>query len=633
MINNIFYRFVFFDSSEYLFLCKKANPKQMNPAAKQFYQQEQANYIKKIEGLTRLIKIYSQARVIWFLLGIVTVYFASSTNLILVGSLLLIFILVFVIIAVRHERFIEKKRESTIYLNLYRDELLALEGDFSPFYDGKEFIDSHHSFTSDLDIFGKESIFQMLNRNFSKAGNQFMASVLNKLEKKADEINQRQKAVNELHENPKWMNNFRALGLLAFNKESAFSPDPNRLAETLPNWINRQSIFKNKLFKYAQYTIPFLSLLVFIVYLLGVISSFVFLIYLLITLGFTGFYSKQINLQHVELSKQSDTLFRFQTLINHIEKADFKSDGLRKVQEKFSCKEEKASRALKKLGKITQAFDTRMNILVWPILNYFLLWDIRQSIRLEQWKSSYRKLPSKAFQAIAEMEMLVGFATFQYNRTDLIFPEIRIDGFSVEGEGLGHPLLQSKTRVDNDISFPSSSQFYVITGANMAGKSTYLRTVGVNLVLALAGAPVCAKQFKTSILQPFTSIKTSDSLSNNESYFYAELLRLQRIIDALKTGESYFIILDEILKGTNSKDKEQGSKALVKKLIGLQAAGIIATHDLQLAELSKSFPENVKTACFEVEIENEQLVFDYKLREGVSQNLNATFLMKKMGIS
>ncbi len=198
---------------------------------------------------------------------------------------------------------------------------------------------------------------------------------------------------------------------------------------------------------------------------------------------------------------------------------------------------------------------------------------------------------------------------------------------------MGHPLIPKKVRIDNDVLFPSKKQFYVITGANMAGKSTYLRTVGVNLVLALSGAPVCAKQFKTSILQPFTSIKTSDSLSNNESYFYAELLRLQRIIEALKTGESYFIILDEILKGTNSKDKEQGSKALVKKLISLNAGGIIATHDLQLAELRKSFPENVKTACFEVDIENDQLVFDYKLREGVSRNLNATFLMEQMGIS
>lgn len=605
----------------------------MNTNAQQFYQQEFDHYSEKINHLSRQIKTYSRIRIIWFLLGIIMVYFASTTTWFWVSLLFFVLVLVFVIIAVQHGRLIDRKKESNVFLSLYRNELSALAGDFSSFNDGKEFADSHHPYASDLDLFGKESVFQMLNRNFSNAGKVFLASVLNTLEKSGNTIRIRQKAIEELSQTPKWLSTFRALGLLAFTKETAFSSDPNKLAESLPRWINRQSIFRNRLFIYAQYVLPLLSLVVFVLLLFGTISSALFIFYLIVSLAFTGFYAKQINQQHEELSKQSDTLFRFQKLINHIETAEFESEGLRKIQKDFYCKTNTASRALKNLGKITQAFDTRLNVFAWLILNYFLLWDIRQSIRLERWKSTYNELPSKVFNAIAEMEMLAAFATFFYNRNDLIFPEIVNSGFVVDGKEIGHPLMQEKTRVDNDVLFPSSRRFYVITGANMAGKSTYLRTVGVNLVLALSGAPVCAKEFRTSILQPFTSIKTSDSLSNNESYFYAELLRLQRIIEALKTGKPYFIILDEILKGTNSKDKEQGSKALVKQLIGLNAAGIIATHDLQLAELSKSFPENVKTACFEVEIENDQLVFDYKLREGVSQNLNATFLMEKMGIS
>lgn len=607
--------------------------KQMNESAQQFYQQEFNAYSEKIALLSRQVKTYSRIRIAWFLLGVIIIYFASTTTWFWISLLVFILLLVFVIIAVQHGRLIEKKRESTVFLQLYRDELSALTGDFTSFDAGKEFADNQHPFANDLDLFGKKSVFQMLNRNFSNAGKVFLASVLRTLEKDGDTIRVRQKAVEELSKIPKWLTHFRALGVLAFSKESYFSADPNKLAETLPAWINRQSIFKNNLFKYAQYILPMLSLAVFVLYLLTLISSSVFILYLIVSLAFTGFYAKQINQQHQELSKQSDTLFRFQKLISHIEKAEFESEGLQKIQKDFYCETETASQALKNLGRITQAFDTRLNIFAWLILNYFLLWDIRQSIRLERWKITYNKLPVKVFKAIAEMEMLAGLATFNYNRSDLIFPEIVNNGFVVEGEEVGHPLMPGKTRVDNGVSFPSSGQFYVITGANMAGKSTYLRTVGVNIILALSGAPVCAKEFKTSVLQPFTSIKTSDSLSNNESYFYAELLRLQRIIEALKTGKSYFIILDEILKGTNSKDKEQGSKALVKQLIGLNAAGIIATHDLQLAELSNSFPDNVKTACFEVEIENEQLVFDYKLRKGVSQNLNATFLMKKMGIS
>ncbi len=605
----------------------------MNQNAKAFYQEEFEFYTNQIEQLSKQNKRYSTARISWFLLGIIFVYLASSTQLWIVALVFVFFLLVFIGIAVKHEKILTQKKESAIYLQLYTMELAALRGDFSSFEKGIEFIDNQHPYTSDLDVFGQESLFQMLNRNFSKAGNQYLANRLKTLEKDAEKIRFRQEAIQELSAQPKWMSRFRALGIRAFSQESAFSPDPNRLAETLPKWIIRQSIFKNKFFRIVQYALPVLSLLIFVLYLMSVISSTGFIFYLLLNLGFTGFYSKQINQQHQELGKQSATLFRFQTLMHTIEKAHFKSKDLQRIQKEFSCEAGSASRALKQLGKITQAFDMRLNILVWPILNYFFLWDIRQSIRLEFWKSTYEKLPNKAFRAIAEMEMLVSFATFNYNRSDLIFPEIAESGYIIEGQALGHPLMPTKTRVDNDVHFPHAAQFVVITGANMAGKSTYLRTVGVNLILALTGSPVCAKQFRTSVLRPFTSIKTSDSLSNNESYFYAELLRLQRIITALKTGEPYFIILDEILKGTNSKDKEQGSKALVKQLIGLKTAGIIATHDLQLADLKNKFPENVKTACFEVEIEKEQLVFDYKLRDGVSQNLNATFLMEKMGIS
>ena len=605
----------------------------MNSDAQKFYQQEQNAYAQKIALISNRINIFSRIRISWFLLGVVAIYFASTTTFLWIGSLFFIFLIVFIFIAVKHGRLIEQKKEAAVFLNLYSDELLALNGDFTSFNDGQEYTDNQHPYSSDLDLYGKESIFQMLNRSFSDAGKYFLGSVLNTLEKDIDKIKLRQDDVKELSDNPNWMSNFRVLGLLAFTKESTFAPDPNKLARKLPEWINRQSIFSNSWFKAVQYILPLISLTMFVLFLLGSISSSVFILYLIVSLGFTGIYTKQINRQHQELSKQSDILFRFQKLINQIEKSDFTSEGLLEIQKNFSCEEESAGRALKKLGKITQAFDTRLNIFAWLILNYFLLWDIRQSIRLEKWKIRHKELPSRIFNAIAELEMLVSFATFFYNRSDLIFPEIVREEFVLEGKEMGHPLIPKKVRIDNDVLFPSKKQFYVITGANMAGKSTYLRTVGVNLVLALSGAPVCAKQFKTSILQPFTSIKTSDSLSNNESYFYAELLRLQRIIEALKTGESYFIILDEILKGTNSKDKEQGSKALVKKLISLNAGGIIATHDLQLAELRKSFPENVKTACFEVDIENDQLVFDYKLREGVSRNLNATFLMEQMGIS
>ena len=167
----------------------------------------------------------------------------------------------------------------------------------------------------------------------------------------------------------------------------------------------------------------------------------------------------------------------------------------------------------------------------------------------------------------------------------------------------------------------------------MAGKSTYLRTVGINMVLAMTGAPVLAKSFVLKPIDIFTGIKTTDSLQDGESYFFAELKRLKEIINTLEKDSKLFIILDEILRGTNSRDKHNGSEGLVKQLIKLNASGMIATHDLALGKLEKTFPEQVINKRFEVEIKNNELVFDYKLKDGISQNLNATFLMKKMGIT
>ena len=197
---------------------------------------------------------------------------------------------------------------------------------------------------------------------------------------------------------------------------------------------------------------------------------------------------------------------------------------------------------------------------------------------------------------------------------------------------MGHPLMPVAQCVRNNASIPYQPYFIIITGANMAGKSTYLRTIGCNYVLACIGAPVCCESLKIYPAQLMTSLRTSDSLSNNESYFFAELKRLKQIIDRLNKKEEMFIILDEILKGTNSKDKQKGSFSLIKQLISLKANGIIATHDLVLGELAEYFPHEIKNYCFEADIQENELTFSYKLKEGIAQNMNACFLMGKMGL-
>jgi DNA mismatch repair ATPase MutS len=245
----------------------------------------------------------------------------------------------------------------------------------------------------------------------------------------------------------------------------------------------------------------------------------------------------------------------------------------------------------------------------------------------------YGKETQDWFDALGRFDALSSLAGFAFNHPSYTWPAIATSYFQLSGKALGHPLIRRELCVKNDILIDDNPRFLIITGANMAGKSTYLRTVGINFLLAVVGAPVCADELTVYPAQIVTSLRTTDSLAGNESYFFAELKRLKMIIDRLKQGEELFIILDEILKGTNSVDKQKGSLALMKQLAACDTRGIIATHDLALGALAQDFPHLIKNYCFEADITGDSLSFTYHLREGIAQNMNASFLMQKMGIT
>jgi len=262
-----------------------------------------------------------------------------------------------------------------------------------------------------------------------------------------------------------------------------------------------------------------------------------------------------------------------------------------------------------------------------------LLWDIHKTMQIETWIGRWGVFASEWIAAAGEFDAYASLATFAFTHPDYVFPELTNDYFTLKGKGLGHPLMNRETCVRNDIDIEKQSYFLVITGANMSGKSTYLRTIGVNFLLACLGAPVCAESLRLSPVNLFTSLRTSDSLNDNESYFYAELKRLEMIIKRLKRKEKLFIILDEILKGTNSVDKQKGSLALIQQFIRLHSCGIIATHDLLLGNLETEFPDNVKNYHFDANIVDDKLTFSYRIQEGIAHDMNACFLMKKIGIT
>ena len=598
-------------------------------AIQEFYKKREQHYkilADKYSGLSRRLSII---RLLWFILWFLSIWFVTRFDMYTVMTTIALGLIGFVILVVYHNKVVAKKKSYELYLMLNIRELKALRHDVSDIDNGEEFIDENHFYTHDLDVFGPFSLFQYINRCFSKQGKKNLAKRLSTGYTDKAIIEKEQEAIAELATQAEWMQDFQVFGHLTQLEQHKKSSPINSLID----WAQRQGYFSHFMFKVGVIIIPLLSWFMLFLLITNNIQSIGFLLYLIVPLGFSGAYAKRINHNHNELGKQAAALQKWKDAFAIFENKSFTSTTINELQNRLKSEKETAGTAIKNLASLSQAFDTRLNLIGWLILNYFFSWDILQSIRLENWRNRYGKNVNIWFQSLATLEGLISLATLKHNHHQMVFPEIETDGFVFKAKDAAHPLIPSKGRVSNDIDFSELGNFTIVTGANMAGKSTYLRTVGANMILALCGAPVCASEMKISPIQLFTSIRTKDSLAKNESYFYAELLRLQAIIDELKTGRRLFIILDEILKGTNSKDKEMGSKALVKQLIELKAVGIIATHDLQLGGLIKDFPQYINNRCFEVDIHDDKLDFDYKLREGVSQNLNATFLMGKMGIT
>lgn len=599
-------------------------PTSINEIKKE-YSSRLEKYNIQLQKIKKQLALISFLRLFVFLSGIVLVYIGTNTGVSFLIISLSISLVLFLYLLRKHTFVFNKKKYFENLAKINTDEIKAIEGDYSSFADGEEFIDHNHPFTSDLDIFGESSIFQYINRTTTGMGKTKLAHCFSNPEKNANKIQSKQKAISELSYMIDWRQNFIA---------KAFSVLENKdEKEQIIEWLNGSKMFDRKRFKFIIIFVPLLTFSMFFLYAFNLINVAYLLLYLVVPMVIVGFYLRRSNKIHNQISRKSQLLSKYATLLSEIETYNFESEVLISHQKTLFDNKHSASFIIKKLSKITNAFDARLNMLVGVILNIFLLWDLLQIYRLETWQKKHKRNLPIWFEVIAEFDAFNSLANSSFNNPNSVFPEISKSDFQIISTDLGHPLIDRNERVDNDFIINDWRQFLIITGANMAGKSTYLRTVGVNLVLAMTGSAVCAKSFKFTPVEIFTSIRTKDSLQKNESYFYAELKRLQMIINRLNNGEHLFIILDEILKGTNSKDKQEGSKALLKQLINLNSSGIIATHDLALGSLADIYTRNIVNHCFEVEIENEKLIFDYKLKSGISKNLNATFLMKQMGIT
>lgn len=587
------------------------------------YQQRIHEIRQELSKLKRRKSYFAWARLLnisliiltWYLWPVLNVYTVSITLL-----LLIVFVrLIYADLANRssighHERL----------LKINEDEIKALNGEYYQFANGAAYLPKEHPYAADMDILGHASLFQFMNRTVSEPGAGKLAGwLLNAAD--ASTILKRQEAVKELKEKMSFRQN-----LQAFGKEY---PITDISVQRLQAWLNEKPAFpENSHWKWLRFLLPAIAITICIGTIADWFPMNVFYLALVVFGSIAFQLNKKIAPVHDQLSKMAAQLETLSISIRSIEEEKFQSPLLKSLQADFLAGDKKASASIRSLHKTLDRLDLRYNMVLSVPLELMLLWSLQQVLALEQWKKQESVRVASWLNSLAEMEALNSIATIHFNQTDWVFPQLKENYFSMEARSLGHPLITEKKRVNNDVSIQHKGELMLITGSNMAGKSTFLRSTGVNLVLAMAGAPVCATHFSFTPVQLISSMRIADNLEESTSTFYAELKKLKSIIDRVNAGEKLFIVLDEILRGTNSHDRHTGSDALIRQLIRHQAAGMIATHDLALADIQQSFPQNILNHHFDVQVSGEELYFDYKLKPGVCQSMNASILMRKIGI-
>jgi hypothetical protein len=597
----------------------------MSDTALSYYRRKYAEYSDLLKDIKKTQRILVFSRLVLFgMMVFVPLAFLGLSGL-LAGGVFSLLLVAFLFMVKKSAALERKKRMTSLLLDINRQEIEAQRGNFSSFDDGSEFIDPDHQYSVDLDIFGPGSLFQFIGRCCTSIGKEKLAGMLLSPDTGTDAILKKQKAFRELAARGDLCQEYIATGRMFTDRRADMI--------SLLEYVGSPARFgRNSLLVFLSAALPVLTLVVLAFVIAGILPFFALVMPVLVQLGITGALLKHINEIHSRVTSRLDTLKKYGRLLKIIENARFEAPLLKSVQRYLVTGGLPPSRHIDHLAGITGALDNRLNVVAALLLNGLFLWDLNCVILLERWNRRHRKQLPVWFDSMARMDACISFSVFTFNNQKFVFPVPVDEGPVIDSKNLGHPLITAGERVCNDFSIGHKGRFVIITGANMAGKSTFLRTAGVAMVLAMAGAPVCASDFRFRLMEVYTSMRTNDSLRKHESYFYAELKRLKHLIERIAEGRQVFVILDEILKGTNSADKQKGSAAIMELMISIGATGIIATHDLSLTSLEEKHPGLLENKCFEIEIENDRIFFDYILREGVTRKMNALLLMRQMGL-
>jgi hypothetical protein len=492
--------------------------------------------------------------------------------------------------------------------------------------DGESYESEQHPYTSDLDIFGPLSLYDFINRCKTSKGMDLLAKHLNSAGER-EAIIDRQEAIKELSSHMEDTFYFRAR--LQNHRPAQLALVEQKLSHDLPLQLKFTSS------RFIRGYVPVAPFIIFALLGAGVIWGGawwnLFGLTALFNAAFIFFNLKHINPIYYGFTGSAELLKSYAGSIAWTEKITWKSAY---IQAFFSTDKDSkpVSEEISELAAIIQSFDARLNMIVGMFLNLFLLWDLRCSIRLDKWYKGSSAHILKGLERISQFEELISFATLHYNEPEWTFPVIT-NRYHFKAQHLGHPLIEENKRIANDYALAFAPTVDIVTGSNMAGKSTFLRTVGVNMVLAFSGAPVCAKSLDLSIFQVLSYMRIKDSLNDQTSTFKAELNRLKMILEVTSKAPNAFVLIDEMLRGTNSKDKFLGSQVFIEKMIGQQTTALFATHDLALSEMEADYPQQVRNYHFDIQITESEMQFDYQLKHGACKTFNAAILLKQIGLS
>ena len=587
------------------------------PQPKIYYRERLTLFLKKKKAVKAQLVRISLLRLLVFLTAAVLLYtFHREASEIVLIALPGTALFLYLVNRTLKIRYLKNKYEQLIRIN--QTEIDVLGGSLHHLDTGEEYKNREHAYSQDIDLFGKGSFFQYSNRTVTTMGKDHFAGEL--ASNHIDQITAKQEMVRELSPMADWRQEFMANALII----KTDTPE-----QAILKWLkNFQPTLPSRL-QWLPFTWSLMSLTLLLLTIFNYTPLQLFIYWFISGLVVSGIFFSRISKLSLFISKAQDTFRQYQKLLEAIEDQPFTSELLQKRKNEFLKGSGYPSAKLKRLARMIDALDQRNNLLIAILINPLGLADLYNGLRIQNWILQYREEIPEWFELIAFFDAAITKANFLYNHPEYCFPQIRKKGGVISTSGLGHPLIPEEKLIRNNIT-TDAEEFMVITGANMAGKSTFLRTTALFIVMANCGLPVCAVSASYRPIKLITSMRTTDSLNEEASYFYAELKRLKFIVDALKDQE-YFIILDEILKGTNSTDKAIGSRKFVERLASTGSSGIIATHDLSLCEVASEI-KSVKNYFFDAYIENDELRFDYLLREGVCTNMNASFLLTHMGI-